>query len=126
MATSKVPAPITEVSDDGRPTSTPLNASPGTIVYGPAISRGSSWDRVRIDAWHTDAAAAHTATLAVIDTDGTTVLSTTSRSFAQLAGPLELVEWRIRRGLYLAVWWDAINIGWVKVEQDMVQQAAQL
>lgn len=119
MPRSKSPSPIAEVSDDGRPTSTPLAATPGTTVYGPAVSRGALWDQVTIECWHTDAAAAHNATIAVLDTDGATVLSSTTRSVAALSGPVVLVSnWRIRNGLSLSVWWDAVNIGWVKVEQD--------
>lgn len=118
--TSKESSEISDVSNDGRPTSTPLNASPGTIVYGPAVSRGSQWDQVTVEVWHTDAAA-KVVTLAVLDTDGTTVLSSTSRSISASSGPVALVSnWRLRNGLYLSVWWDTVSIGWAKVQSDQV------
>lgn len=117
-AVSKESAEIADVTNDGRPIETPLSASPGTIIYGPAISRGAQWDRVKVQGWHTDSVT-RICTIAWIDTDGSTVVATRTVAIDADAGEVFVVGgWRMRNGAYLAMWWDASDIGWCKVEQD--------
>lgn len=116
-AVSKESAAIANVSDDGRPLETPLTISPGTTIYGPAVSRGSQWDRVTIEAWHTDVVP-RLCTVAWIDADGSTLIATRTVRIAQYHPCIVASNWRLRRGLYLAMWWDLPSVGWCKVEAD--------
>ena len=120
MASAKTPSAISNTAVDGRPILLTDTATPGQVIYTVATSGPGDWVDVTVEGWHTDAGAAHTIVIEVIDTDGTTVLATVSQSVPALSGPVVLISnWRLRNGLSIAAWEATGGVAYVKVEYDL-------